>query len=112
MPATKAQVSAGSHVFFAATPTPQHGWPSAPQVWQLPVRPTAAPMQALPSRQVCALPALQQGWPLSPQVEQVVIPTKQLERAAVQVELSQHVWSTLPHLVPMLLSQEPLVHVP
>jgi hypothetical protein len=51
----------------------QHGWPSAPQAWQLPGPPVGdPPMQTRPPVQVGPPGLEQQAWPWPPQAWQVV----------------------------------------
>ena len=80
-----------------------------PQIWQLPIRPAPPLMHTRPSRQPLGL---QQGSPVPPQREHIVIPRRQEDCDAVQVERSQQGSATLPQETPAEVWHDPSVHVP
>lgn len=98
------------HVCAAATPAPQQGWFSPPQIMHVPTRPTPPPTQNLPARQLLRL---QHGWSVPPHAEHFVMSVmRQDDCDAVQVLESQQGSLTLPHDMPPWFMQEPVVHMP
>ena len=95
MPATLTHPNAPLHFCNAATPAPQQGCPSPPQIWQVPTRPTPPLVQTRPSRHALGL---QHGSPVPPHCEHIVMSVMRHEDwDAVHKPRSQHGSPTLPH---------------